>query len=710
MTPVWLQFAGWAAALEALGAAALPAAAWAFPSCEERAIGFSRIFGWLICAWLIWLLQHLAGAPFSPGVCWGVVCCAAAVMIWRFGPRAWLRLWGRIWREWAAAAAVFWGMFLLALAFRSMNPEIFWGEKPMDFTFLNYFIRQQSLPPEDPWAAGRGMGYYYFGYYLFAFLHQLSGADPRVGYNLAVASCGGFLAVAVFSAVRLWTGRAGLAAAFAFLAAGCGNFEWIRLAAAGRPLDYSFFWDTARLLSPPAFAEHPAWALIFGDLHPHLISQPFFAALVAAASVLFLRGGRAAPLPALVWGGLIAINGWDAITGGALAAAFGLFSAIGGDLGWRAALGRFAWLCAAAAMLFFPFLPVLWEAGRFAGTAAWSAAAEFNSPGAILRHFGVWLAPAAVGAGLTLRRHWGEIPRRGWAAAGVCGAAPIAAAAAHPAGSPWGVAILSAALAACGAAAASARGAPRAVRAGGTCLFAAGMIVCGAEIGVAVDRMNTVFKLYNGVWLLLSLSAAAFWGEILPPRGSPLGACRRAAAGSCAAGFLLAAAGSGINFWIVSKFPIAAGPRPTLDGAAYLAAYNPDEAELVAWINSHVKGTPALLEAFGPPYGPYARISMHTGLPAVLGWHTHVRQRGASSAEIKERALAIALAYRRCRRSDFEKLRDRYGVRYIVWGELERLRSGRDAPPADAGLTEVFSRPAVRLYALSGDAKQSRCQ
>ena len=37
----------------------------------------------------------------------------------------------------AATEALFWGVFVFFLVVRAFNPEIFWGEKPMDFSFLN---------------------------------------------------------------------------------------------------------------------------------------------------------------------------------------------------------------------------------------------------------------------------------------------------------------------------------------------------------------------------------------------------------------------------------------------------------------------------------------------------------------------------------------------------------------------------------------------
>ena len=68
-------------------------------------------------------------------------------------------------------------------------------------------------------------------------------------------------------------------------------------------------------------------------------------------------------------------------------------------------------------------------------------------------------------------------------------------------------------------------------------------------------------------------------------------------------------------------------PRPSLDGTAYLALRDPNENAAFEWINREVGGIPVIAEAYGPSYQEYARVSMNTGLPSVLGWDYHVHQR-----------------------------------------------------------------------------------
>ncbi len=47
-----------------------------------------------------------------------------------------------------------------------MNPEIYSGEKPMDFSFLNTLLRATALPPPEPWLAGTPLSYTYFGHFV----------------------------------------------------------------------------------------------------------------------------------------------------------------------------------------------------------------------------------------------------------------------------------------------------------------------------------------------------------------------------------------------------------------------------------------------------------------------------------------------------------------------------------------------------------------
>ena len=84
--------------------------------------------------------------------------------------------------------------------------------------------------------------------------------------------------------------------------------------------------------------------------------------------------------------------------------------------------------------------------------------------------------------------------------------------------------------------------------------------------------------------------------------------------------------------------------RFTLNGLHYPLEKRPSEMMMVAFLQ-RVPGQPVIAEAFGPSYGPYARISSFTGLPAVIGWEYHVFQHGHAMEEIKKREGDIRQLY-----------------------------------------------------------------
>jgi DNA-binding beta-propeller fold protein YncE len=111
---------------------------------------------------------------------------------------------------------------------------------------------------------------------------------------------------------------------------------------------------------------------------------------------------------------------------------------------------------------------------------------------------------------------------------------------------------------------------------------------------------------------------------------------------------------------------------PTLDGLRYLEGSNPGEYQAVVWLRRTMKGTPVVLEAQGPSYQDFGRISMNTGFPTILGWDYHVKQRGNPEAEIAARKNAVEQIYSNPSTEKVEPLLRRYHVGYVYVGWLER--------------------------------------
>ncbi len=230
-------------------------------------------------------------------------------------------------------------------------------------------------------------------------------------------------------------------------------------------------------------------------------------------------------------------------------------------------------------------------------------------------------------------------------------------------------------------------------------------------------RMNTVFKFYYQAWLLWSLAAAygvavmlqdlrKAWDILfrigltivllvalvypvlgfldktrnLEIRGAvaKYKECRAAQADDC-----LAYALTSWDDW-------------TLDGAAYLRLYNPDDAAAIDFLMQAQYGVVA--EAVGGSYSSYARISTHTGLPTVIGWPGHESQWRGTGEGLSQREQDIRTLYETKDWVLAQEIITRYGIRYIVVGSLERDTYEVNEAKFQQVLREVFRAGGLVIY------------
>ncbi len=117
-----------------------------------------------------------------------------------------------------------------------------------------------------------------------------------------------------------------------------------------------------------------------------------------------------------------------------------------------------------------------------------------------------------------------------------------------------------------------------------------------------------------------------------------------------------------------------------------------------------------LLEAHGDPYQDFSRISMLTGLPTVLGWEHHVKQRGNPETEVVERREAVERIYSSREAAPIEHLLRRYHVGYVYVGWLERKTYPAEGLRKFDRATDLFERayenPEVKIYRVIGGDSQ----
>jgi YYY domain-containing protein len=706
----------WYVALALVGLAATPLAFVWFPRLGDRGFGFARILGLVLATYLMTFLvsfRYLDNGRRAAVFCLSLVAATSLVMLVR-NRHDFFRFVRENRRSLLWSEAVFAIGFMLFLGIRALNPEIYWGEKPMDFSILNILTRTRTLPASDPWLAGSPLGYYTFGQEMVVLLTFLSGLSTRFTFNLAFGMLGGTILQGAFALGRSWGGklRAGIAAGSLTLLAGnlAGPREWLL---AHRKLDWDYFWATSRVVRD-TINEYPFWSLVFADLHAHVLAIPVFL-LFAAAALHFVRlhadpvARRWRRLGAATLLGFFAAaqaltNAWDVPLLTGLLVLIPVAAAFAAPRRSPRAFGRAAVGFVAAAGSAYLLARPLWvRAGHAPGIGrnlepSASGLDQLTIFGLFFfLAFGWWLASSSDRLrDRGVRRRW----RWMLVLAAAVGLGFLALRRPDL--------FLACAVLLFLAAFATMTEAPEDRLALGL-LATAFFLVFFCQRFFIYDRMNTFFKLYLEAWLLFAMTTAVLVFRGRPFRGTIDSWALPARAGLVVLGVAAAFTSVTAGRAAVSRH-FAPYSGPSLDGLRYLETLHPGEYRAVLWLRRNVAGTPVVLEAQGPSYQDFGRISMLTGLPTVLGWDYHVKQRGNPETEIETRRQAVRAAYTNPDASRIEGILRRYRVAYVYVGWLERktypadgLRKFRSDPDR---FQLVYENPDAQIYRVAGGPGQ----
>jgi uncharacterized membrane protein len=279
----------------------------------------------------------------------------------------------------------------------------------------------------------------------------------------------------------------------------------------------------------------------------------------------------------------------------------------------------------------------------------------------------------------------------------------------------------------------------------GLMVAAASLVGAGVELVVVSDRVNTIFKFYNQLWVLLALSGAALvvkmvvtarWdGDVAGAwtgRPSVLGVVQSPSAPARDLGrsertvereALLPAptawsrVGLAVAATVVAAslfYPyLATSPRlhqrfvdhlgsgtlnaldwmnyGTLPADAGEVTFKGDRAA-IDWLNREVQGTPVIAEAsIGGYRGNGSRISIATGLPTVIGWEYHESQQRYADP-LPGRVDDVRRLYDSSDPAQKLAILNEYGVRYVVVGDVERLSRVDGRPYASAAGIAAFDQ------------------
>ena len=712
----------WVLATELTGLAILPLLRSFFDNRRDAAL-LSRPIGLAVVAYVAWLLSLLTPLGFQRLTLLIALVAIAAVshLVRRRaaeGSAAGAAWW---WWEWGdeekLGALLFWAATGIFVLIRALGPAILGAEKFMDLAFLNSLARYPSMPPGDPWMAGKTINYYYWGYLLAAAEAQISGVAPMVAYNLSVGTFAGFsFAAAACLGLRLSKGRLGVG-----LAAGAGAVFAGNLAGAfdawNAPFAADFdYWHASRVIGPEAFKtinEFPFFTFFHADLHPHLLAFPFFiAAFVVAHRWVEAgpeNGARAWPgmlLVALTAGTARAASLWNMPAMAILLVLYGIFWRTRGERvpGMRdgvvgGLVGGLVFF--ASLVLFYPYTSSFQLENRgLGGATMFSGLIEF---------LGVWGILFAVCAlGLWPRTRDSSEPARRRRDLGLL----IAAAASLIAGLALRMPAMTTVVFLGLLSAREARKSLYGAEADASGVFAAFLLVLGLGMiggcelvylkdtyGQDLQRMNTIFKFYHQAWPLIAIGGAVFAARAAAAAGRR----RPVQRGVLTACVLLAA------LWplnaAVSRLRQKEGPL-SLDARGPLARRDAGDAAAIDWLLHNAHAGSVVLEASGDPYSEFARMSSHTGVPTVLGWANHELLWRSNDPEVTNRLARIKLFYTTPDpRVAWDTIRQ-YGVTHVVVGNMERrLYGGAAAVPTFPFLMPVFSSGGTTIYSVARPPK-----
>ena len=512
----------------------------------------------------------------------------------------------------------------------------------------------------------------------------------------------------------------------------------------------SWYWDPTRIIpiwpgEVGPITEFPAFTFLYGDLHAHMIAFPL-AALALAVTVHWARSLRPR-WPSLLIGGLVIgalrpTNTWDYPTYlllGVAALALG---------GWRpawqrtrgtgdpegagqpspfsATLKEFAWrailLVGLTILLYLPYIRHF-----VAGYTSFDVWQGSRTPAKIyLWIHGILLFPLvtrmAMEIGQTVgrtqegRRFWRRLTAGHWVLlAGLLGLTLVLVALGYT------VALVVVPIGLCAAylALASRHRLLWVMVCGSMALcLVVEVIVLRGDIG----RMNTVFKFYLQVWMLLSAAAGVglAWVSERARRWQPewrklwwFGMAALIFGGALFLPY-------GVRARAIDRMSPQAGL--TLDGMAFMeygvivdGAPERGEVEIplsgdyaaIRWLQDTVEGSPVILEGLGHrEYLWGNRVSIYTGLPAVIGWRWHqVQQRTAlPDAMVDWRREDVRECFNTTDVARAYSILSSYDVSYIYVGAYERAYYdpaglAKFDGMADQGLLRmVYDTKNVKIY------------
>ena len=556
---------------------------------------------------------------------------------------------------------IFFISLLIFTMIRAANPDLWHpfrgGEKPMEIAYINAILNSKHMPPLDPWFSSGLLNYYYFGFFIYSSLIKLTQINPFIGFNISIATLFAFSITTLFGfAANLSKKKIILPAIMICTTLIFGNFQpFLQIIRKIKLLQFSEifninYWEPSRVIGPDSkgfeISEFPSFSFIFADLHPHVIAIPIMILGISFLILTFSKKNKEKVnsksfifptilINSFLLGILWVTNTWNVPLQAFLIFIFSYTFVINivGKIGaLKYSIGYTLVCIVIAYVLFLPFHNSFvspfsgFELNEFKTNIGDFLEIHFLSIFIIIIFF-ITTKRSILQQKMKESLYFKQM-----------------------------ILILISGL----------------------------LIALSVELFKAkndIGRMNTFFKFYIQIWILLSISSSYLLVEILQKfKRKWLRPIFLLVISSFAfIGLLFPVFGTmnrindrftNTNFSLNGALYGSTAEYNTLKGTIKLKS----DFEAFTWMRENIENSSIIAEGIAPLYTWGGRFSIYTGFPTVIGWDWHqVQQRQYNRSLINERQNDINEFYTSTDINRKLEIINKYSIELIIIGSLERI-------------------------------------
>ncbi|MBU1473160.1 hypothetical protein KKB64_05270 [Patescibacteria group bacterium] len=721
----------WWAMLFLVGAAAWPLTKRLFTFWYDQGYLFSKAVGMAVVTWIVYAAGTIRVLSFSQTSVWVslVVVLGIGMILHKIDKthrsnKTNKTNWRREIKNIIFGEVFFFAALLLWSWVKGHEPSIRGLEKFMDYGFMQSILNSSYFPPPDMWYPPYPINYYYFGHLVTAVLTKLSGMDLAVTFNLMLATIFALCLTMSFSIGRQLLriglmrqiglmGQIGGGLLTAFLVTLAGNMQTIYAFTQGYSGDppaggvkpfWSLLWKASEVWQkfpeglnrywyanatrfiPLTIHEFPGYSFVVSDVHGHVLSIPFVLLAIGLLIQIFSHKTYEAHRSCT--------NNMIYVFYGFLVGVLLMTNALDGLI----YLALFVAVILAVNMSDRSHWTNWKETGKNIGLVVLTA---ITTGLPFLSHFTSFVNGVAVNCPPAFLANTSASWRIGpiiFEGVEKCQRSPL-----------WMMWLLWGFFIFCGGVLLASK--RQSVKVSGTkkiglirqigpiwnnnftqierlliifFFFSLALIIFPEffyfkDIYPAHFRSNTMFKLGYQAFILFSIVAG--YTIVTFANKTRMKIANR----SRILFFILLLP----QLFLVSIFPIFAvrsyfnGLKnyESIDGLGWLRREYPEDYLAIQWLNDQIRNPKSeirnykrftLVEADGDSYTDFARFSAFTGIPTIIGWPVHEWLWRGSYDVVGPRREEVRTIYESSDIAEAKRILDKYNVRYIVAGTLER--------------------------------------